>query len=261
MTRYVPREIDPEDNVNVTRGNPLGRFAILAAEIAFAVMVLYILLGLAVGVLAPHVPASVEKRMGALFTSDWESQALPEETEKAQGLMDRLVVGLEEDDRHLDYRVFVVPGDQVNAVALPGGLVLVFSGLVDKVDDDSQLAFVLGHELGHFHNRDHLRALGRGLVSLVFALAVSGGDSAATGFVHDRVGDVERRFSHAREKAADRFGLHLLHDSFGEVQGALDFMETIAADEKRGKLAYYFSTHPHPDARLEYLREEIAGLE
>ena len=254
---YVPKPIT--ENVNVTRESPLKRFFILSAEILFAVVVAYVFLGLVAGLLAPRVPVSLEKKMGEVFDGGWEEGSLPTESARLQSLLNKLVPGLPAEDRRLSYRAWVVENEQVNALALPGGRIVVFSGLVNEVARDAELSFVLAHELGHFHARDHLRALGRGLVAMVFAVAVSGSDGGAR-FVMQGVGNAENRFSQAQERAADLFAVRLLRRRLGTTDGATEAMRRLAEDERAGKLAYYFATHPHPETRLKYISEEISRL-
>jgi len=254
-TPYVPKPIT--ENVNVTKEAPLKRFFILSGEVLLVVVVVYVFLGVFAGLLASVMPVSLEKKMGEVFAKGWDEGAIPEVSARAQRLLNKLVAGLSAGDRRLDYRVKVVQNDQVNAMALPGGRILVFSGLVDHMPGDSELSFVLAHELGHFHGRDHLKALGRSLVLMVFAAAVSGSDGGS-GFVMNSVGNVENKFSQAQEKAADLFALHLMQKQLGTTDGATEAMGRMVQDEKAGKLAYYFSTHPHPATRLKYIKDEIA---
>jgi predicted Zn-dependent protease len=148
----------------------------------------------------------------------------------------------------------------VNAIAVPGGTIVVLSGLLDKVDSRAEIAFVLAHELGHFHHRDHLKGLGRALVALVLVLSVTilGEDSPAAEFIFNSLGQVEMKFSRDQERAADLFAVNLLKKCYGSADGALDFMRKLARQEKRWKLFYYFSSHPHPGDRLEYMKKVIA---
>ena len=53
---------------------------------------------------------------------------------------------------------------------------IVTAGLLEKVESENELAFIIGHELGHFRNRDHIRGLGRGLAIGILITAVSGND-------------------------------------------------------------------------------------
>ena len=65
----------------------------------------------------------------------------------------------------------------MNALALPGDRIVIFSGLVNRVKSENELMMVLGHELGHFAHRDRLRSLGQELL-LPIAIASLLGDNS-----------------------------------------------------------------------------------
>ena len=139
-------------------------------------------------------------------------------------------------------------------MALPGGLIIVTQGLLDDVSSENELAFVLGHELGHFRNRDHLRALGRGLVISLFLAAVTGGDVSGIGI---NVADVTLRgFSRKQESNADEFGLAVVYAEYGHVNEASRFFEKWADEDQAGMIAgSYLSTHPRAGDRVAQLEE------
>ena len=87
---------------------------------------------------------------------------------RLQGLTTELARGWPENPYTL--RVRVIEGEP-NAFALPGGEIWVTTGLLEQTESENEIAFVLGHEIGHFRSRDHLRSLGRGLL---FGLAAAG---------------------------------------------------------------------------------------
>ncbi len=61
----------------------------------------------------------------------------------------------------IDYRFLLLKEKRPNAFAMPGGTTGLITGLLETLDNEIELAFVIAHELGHFHNRDHLSGLGR----------------------------------------------------------------------------------------------------
>ena len=254
--KYRPREL--EENVNVTPGKPLKEFFKLLAWIGGGLVVIYILLGFVVQLIAPHISPGVEKAMGGLFENALCVEQQGQESQKLQLIIDEFKPFLSKDDRRLDYRVCVTGDHRVNAIAVPGGTIVVFSGLLDKVDSRAEIAFVLAHELGHFHHRDHLKGLGRALVALVVSVTILGEDSPAAKFIFNSLGQVEMKFSRNQERAADIFAVNLLKKCYGSADGALAFMRKLARQEKRWKLFYYFSSHPHPGDRLEYMEKIIA---
>jgi Zn-dependent protease with chaperone function len=158
-------------------------------------------------------------------------------------------------------RVVIWEEDQPNALAFPGGLVVVTTGLLDRAGSENELAFVLGHELGHFRNRDHLRGLGRGIAFALIAAAIGGsgaGDAAKLAALSQQL--AARGFDRDQERDADRFGLELVAAEYGHVAGALAFFEQLEGPDDRGDawLAAYLSTHPVHDERVDTLRDFAA---
>ena len=253
--KFYPKLL--KENVNVTPGSPLKELLKLLAWIGGSLVVLYILLGFVVTLIAPHISPKVETAMGRLFKNYLCVHEIKKESGRLQEIMDGFKSFLIEDDRRLDYKVCVTRNSQVNAIAVPGGMVVVFSGLLDKVDSQDEIAFVLAHELGHFHHRDHLKGIGRALVALVLSITILGENSPATNFIFNSLVQVEMKFSRSQEKAADLFAVNLLKKCYGNAGGALVFMRKLASEEKRLKLFYYFSSHPHPSDRLEYIKKAL----
>lgn len=170
---------------------------------------------------------------------------------ETQALVDRLVAHWP--DAPYEFRVEIDDSDVANAMAFPGGLIIVTRGLLDQVESENELAFVLGHELGHFRHRDHLRALGRGVVLSLFFAVVTKRDVAGFGI---KVTDLALRgFSRSQESAADAFGLALVYRQYGHVNEAWRLFERW--DDGRDPafvLASYLSTHPDPGDRVARLK-------
>lgn len=147
------------------------------------------------------------------------------------------------------FRVEIDDSEVANAMAFPGGLIVVTRGLLDQVESENELAFVLGHELGHFKNRDHLRALGRGIVLSIFFAVVSGSDSGGIGI---KAADITlRSFSRRQESKADEFGLGLVNSEYGHVDEAWRLFERWdIGDGSFIDLVTYLSTHPETGDRI-----------
>ena len=114
-----------------------------------------------------------------------------------------------------------------NAMALPGGNIVVYTGLLDRVASENELAFVLAHELGHYAHRDHLRGMGRALVFAVIAGLLFGPDSGTGSLLAGALGLTELSFSRRQETRADAFAVAALHCAYGHVGGSTDFFDRI----------------------------------
>ena len=166
----------------------------------------------------------------------------------ARELMYRLSRHLEQSS--YEFRLEVDDSPELNAMAFPGGLVVVTRGLLEAVESENELAFVLAHELGHFNNRDHVRRLGRvALFGLVFAAVAGGEQGAGLGLSIAQLADL--RFSRGQELRADALGLELVFAEYGHVAEASRFFERIESRETlAGAVFSYGATHPSPGSRI-----------
>jgi len=252
--KYTPRQA--QTNVNVTTTSPVKEFFVLAGGLLAIVVGIYFLLGLAVNLIVPRLSVDFEKKLADIFVPAFDEQA---QFEKQQSYLQTLADRMQEQCAGLPYnfKVHYQSSPQFNAVALPGGHIFVFSGLFNAAAAENELAFVLAHEMGHYANRDHLKAMGRGFVLLAVSTALFGADSGLSGFLGNGLSLTERSFSRAQETRADEFALAALNCTYGHVGGALQFMQKFPREADPGKVGHYFSSHPEVERRMEHLEEII----
>jgi predicted Zn-dependent protease len=172
----------------------------------------------------------------------------------AQELVERLARHWPENP--YSFRVGVIDDEQPNAFAVPGGWIGVTTGLLAQLESENELALVLGHEIGHFRNRDHLRGLGRGIALAVVLGALGLADSGATSSLATfAAGVADRAFDRDQESDADLFGLALVYSEYGHVAGALGFFERLPEPESAVErhLTHYLATHPMNEDRIDAL--------
>jgi len=237
----------------VTPTSPLKEFAILAGGLLAIVVGLYLLLGLAVDWVAPRIPVQVEKKIAVPFL---RTIGPAKADTPRRRYLQRLVDALQSHCAHLPYRVkvHILKAPAVNAVAFPGGNIVVFSGLLQKVASENELVFVLAHELGHYSHRDHLRALGRGLLLVALSTVLLGSDSAIGKLLVDTLGLTQMRFSRAQENRADAYALESLQCIYGHVRGAVGFFARIPKSHDPGGLGHFFASHPGNRRRIAHLK-------
>jgi len=254
VVKFTPREI--KKNVNVSSASPLREFFVLLGGIFGVVVLVYIVLGIALDVLVERMPARIEDAVGGFFIKTYRLEEPVTAAEiKTQELLDELGRYLPE--KNLAFTVHIKESPDANALALPGGHIVIFSTLLDEVESENELAMILAHELGHFINRDHLRGLGRGLVLVVISTVFFGADSTVANVAQRTLITADLKFSRKQELAADNFALELLQRKYGHVAGACDFFERIKAKRDLPAFAKFLSTHPNPSDRIILLKEEI----
>lgn len=257
---FKPRA--PDDSVNVAPGHPLAEAAWLIGGITLVGAVAVVSLIWAVELALPLISVEAEREIFASFADFFAEEADEGEpdprVEPLRGLLAELA-GLWPEAPY-EFQLGFLDEDAPNALALPGGHILVTRGLLDMLESENEVAFVLAHELGHFANRDHLRALGRAMVlGLAFAAVTGSGAGAATpqtlGVVRTLA---ERGFSRDQERDADAFGLQLLQARYGHVNGSTGFFDRLQAHpafrDEGGALGAWMATHPHSGDRIEALR-------
>lgn len=244
----------PKHNDNVSHQQPVREFLMLITGVLAFVLIGYWALGLFVDVALDYLPPEQEAQLFSKVDIDWDfgEESMPEEQAKLQGLVDAFKPCLS-----LPYPITVslVKSEVVNAMAVPGGKMVVFSGLLDSVSSTNGLMFVLAHELGHFKNRDHLRLMGRGIVLSILAMLAFGGDAGISDILASTINLRTAKYSQSRESQADHTALQALHCHFGHVGGSAELFETLKSQEESFdfELLHYFSTHPELQQRIDDL--------
>lgn len=156
----------------------------------------------------------------------------------------------------LNYKVYMTP--EVNANATADGSVRVYSGLMDKMDDD-ELRFVLGHEIGHValkHSLSQMRMAYTASAARKAAGAVSPGVAAITDSRLGAIGEqfLNAQYSQKQELEADEEGMKFLKANGYNPQAALSSMSKLGSGG-----GGFFSTHPSSGRRMSKLRELAGG--
>lgn len=156
------------------------------------------------------------------------------------------------------FRVTVVRSDTVNAFALPGGYVVVFTGLLKKAERPEEVAGVLGHEVSHVLLRHGLSRI----VKTAGVVAVAGillGGQPGGGLVRQLAVELlTLKFSREQETEADLNGLRLLSRARIDPAGMAAFFERLSEQDKFQ--IEMLSTHPMSAGRAERLKREAAAL-
>ena len=248
-------------DVSSANGTAFSEFWKLMLSAAVLLVAIYFLWGVIVDAVVAGISFETEARLFKSFKpkpAEITRKATLDRFNHARAILHKLQSGRQVPD--LPYDLVLMEQTAPNAFAIPGGAIGVTSGLLEALSEDIEIAFVIGHELGHFKHRDHLEGLGRSagfrlIMALLFDIgAGSETFSDVTGFV------LERRYSQNRERDADRFALELVHEVYGSVDGTDRLFKLLLGKGSIPKWAYMFSTHPSPESRIADLQAFGAKL-
>ena len=157
------------------------------------------------------------------------------------------------------FDVAVVKSDVVNAFALPGGYVVVFTGLMKKAESGEEVAGVLSHELNHVLQRHGLERIVKSLGLLTVVAIVLGDRQGLVGMMKQLgVELLTLKFGREQETEADLTGLQLLQRAKIDPSGMIRFFERLS-EKDQGRMEW-LSTHPMSTARADRLKAELAAL-
>ena len=208
-----------------------------------------------------RIPVSWEQKLGETVYQDF----LAKETVLKEGpavtavqdMIQRMTAKIP--NNPYTFQVSVVQSPVVNAFALPGGYVVVFTGLMKKAESGEEVAGVLSHELNHVLQRHGMERIVRtmGLAAVVSILV--GDQQGLIGLARQLGMELATlKFGREQETEADVTGIRLLHDARIAPDGMIRFFERLS--EKDKERVELFSTHPMSAARAGRLKAELAAL-
>ncbi len=212
-------------------------------------------------------PFSVDETLGeaAAGAMDMGPEVTDERVTAAiDAIVDRLARGVETlpGKPAVTWKVRVVRNEVINAFALPGGHLTVFTGLIDAAESPEMVAGVLAHEMAHVTERHGLRRIGQSL-GFFAALQLVLGDASALSRIAKEVLTAAsvNAYSRDQEIEADLVGVRFLHAAQVDPNGLREFFRVLK--EEHGDVPdalEWLSTHPQHTARIAAIAAEAERL-
>jgi predicted Zn-dependent protease len=155
--------------------------------------------------------------------------------------------------------------EMINAFALPGGQIFITRGLYNKLDDEAELAGVLGHEIGHVVERHSAQQMAKSQLgqSLVMGAGAAASDQGH-GYTAMMIGQVvqqtvQLRYGREHERESDSLGLRILTEAGFDPRAMIEVMQVLA-ESSRGarRQPEWLSSHPYPENRIELIKRWLA---
>ena len=248
----------PQLRTHAPFGGRHWRIALAWGGIAIvAVALFFFLLPKIVEPIASLMPIEWEEALGAEIAGDFAPDGVvctnAAGIAAMQTLVDRLAADL---DTPYRFSVKVSNIDMVNALAAPGGHIVVFKGLLDYAASPDEVTGVLAHEMGHVVERHAMEGIVRAVgVALAFQVLI--GDLSGVLALAAQAGEILLAFSYSRdaEAEADTIGVSILAGAGISAAGLATFLARLEKDGKTPDDRYtMLSTHPPSAARAAAVR-------
>lgn len=188
-----------------------------------------------------------------------------------QALGNRLAAA--SDDKRQTFHFFIVKDLSINAFAMPGGVIGVHTGLFLSSNSESELASVLGHEIGHVTQRHLARILAKqktdtfkNIAGIAVALLVarSNPQLASGALATSSAASIQRQLDYTREheREADRVGLNILERAGFDPRGMPAFFTTLQRGSRfmEGSAPSFLRTHPLTSERISDVQNRVVSM-
>lgn len=210
---------------------------------------------------APHVPLAWENGMGKSVLKYLAPEEECCKNKELQKAMDEIVARMNPSgSSRYNFKVLVVKSPIYNAIALPGGNIIVFSGLLEEMESPEILAAVLAHEMQHIKKRHVTKRIIEDSSTGVMLSAVSG-DVTGSMLYGMKIARTLASLSYSRqdEEEADAEGVKMMIAAHLDPEAMVSFFETVKEKEEIGlEIPQYISTHPDTEQRITKIRNIIA---
>ena len=253
MPADMPASIAALMPVKSDYGAWIDRHGLLKTTAAFAAVsaAAVALFMTAPGWLGPMVPERWERNMGQAMIGDFGGRlcSTPESDAAIAKLAAAIDPGSEEDGARI--KLGIANLDMVNAVALPGGQVLLFDGLLQEAESQSEVAGVLAHEVGHVRERHVMTAVLRQFGLSILSAGFGGG------YGEGALGIASLDYSREAETEADEFARSRMREVGISPDGAAAFFDRVAKqydDNDAPAVVGWLATHPAARDRADAYR-------
>ena len=168
---------------------------------------------------------------------------------------------------NLPWEFHVVNDASVNAFALPGGFIYVTRGLMTTINDEAELATVLGHEIGHVTNRHSVQQISKAQVAqlgLGLGSILSSDVARMAGLASQGLGVLFLKYSRDAENQADLAGFRYALNQNYDVREMANVFQTLDRESQAsggGRLPEWLATHPNPGTRIQNTQARLDTLQ
>ena len=225
--------------------------------IAVLVAIHFVVIPGVVNAISATFPEDLEQQLGERYFNLMTATEIIDESksQQVQEIADRL-----DFQTHYHLEFYVVESEIVNAFALPGGKIVIFSGLIKEMNRVEQLVALMGHESGHVALRHSLQNIFRDQSYAIVISSLLGGGNA----IVDAIAGITETLnalhgSRQLEQEADFYALDVLYANQLDPNGAIELFK-ILSDQSSVRIPDVLSTHTASDTRAQEMSDRIPRM-
>lgn len=241
------------EGINYSKTHPLKEFALLTLGVFGGLLIAVLILALLADHFAQYIPYRVEKNFHILVPHKDDG---PPALHNYLNILAKRISKVEDLPPGMVITPHYVDSEVVNAYATLGGHIVLYRGLLEKLQHENALVMVMAHEIAHVKYRHVIRSMGSGLVvGIALSMLNSSLGNSMVNSMINQTGQVGMlKFSRSHEQEADDAGLKALQAIYGNIAGADELFIAIKAEEKGSFVPEFLRTHPAISARIEHIQ-------
>ncbi len=221
--------------------------------LVLGMLALWKLVPLVANAIATRIPIETEQKLGLEMQKSFLSQYT---VDTALTLLVNEYLDSLQLPSSYDLQLYVVQSDQVNAFAVPGGTIVIFSEILKKMKRHEALAALIGHEATHIEHRHSLKSLARSIAWSSTLSMIIGGSDVISGIMVKNVNNLTSlKYSRSLEHEADTRAVQILGDKRIDLIGMIELMHTLQQIDTSGHAVEFLQTHPLTTHRMEVAME------
>lgn len=250
------------DNDNVSKTNDFNEFFVVFGGFISLFVIVFIIFNLVANIyiqnISPIQQVKLEKIIAKNVKHDYPT-ILDSKYKSEIAYLNAIKKEIVQNDKNLQNRsdldLNIIRNKELNAFVSIDGSLYFTTGLLDKISDKKQLAFVLAHELGHYSNRDNLKAFSRqiSLIALVSLFSLGQNDTVSK-TIKGLGNFTDIKYSQEQELAADLYANNSVKKIYGTNVAAIDFFNTLKKEDKNPDFIYLFANHPKIEDRIKAIQ-------
>ena len=187
-------------------------------------------------------------------------------TNKIKNIGRNIATAIHRDDYNWEFNL--IQNNEKNAFCLPGGKVVIYTGILDIAKNDSQLATVISHEIAHALARHGAERSSVGMTSNFISnlgnIILSATVPALSGVLSNVISigstyGVLLPYGRMQENEADEIGIHIMYAAGYDIKESIKFWENMHKGKKKSQNSF-FSTHPSSSQRIDNIKKIIQKI-